>query len=367
MNKEKNMSQNTIQVSTHENMSQLVQTAPTPNSVITATDEHIPARHEQPASRWCNMATGEMYPIGFGMREELFNTPLIKVAIYQPNGLESTRVRITESFKGQWGVERSRLENQVIAESQALDPLQKEFARITKLLTEIPITKTITGIVLPSSSAARFGWCGLVFALIILQLLAIANTAAYLRWQAQGIFAAVLMAAPLLFVSLSAKFVTRKLTQAARNRVGWILGGLGVAAFAIFIGTIALRANPVSTADIMDGTACLGTGYLTSCQLASQIILEFVMATALWYWLLELTAINSKLISNPDAEMLSSRLAGLQSLIEPIRNRLGTAKGNLEEMNGSLNHCLQKAETIFNAHLERERRLVAAMRDLNCL
>lgn len=357
------MSQNTKLVPTHEYSSQSVQVTPTPGAVLPTTDIPVPERREHPDSRHRSAATGEMFPIGFGMREELFCIPAIAAAVDRPNGLECTRERIKSAFYGQWGVESCRFEAQQVAAAQELQHFENERLRITALLKEIPQTRTIDNRVLPGG-AARWGWWGLAFALVILNLLAITNAASYFRFQTQGWFVAVLMAAPLLFVSMPVKFVVGKLTETVRKCLGWGLACLGIGAFALFVFTLAARANPPSAADILDGTAQMGTGMIPW-QLASQIILEFVIATALWYWLLELMDSNSKLIVNPDAEMLTTRLTALHSAMDSTRGRWAEAQGNLQELQGSLDYWLQLGETIFMAHFERERRLTERVAALN--
>lgn len=96
-------------------------------------------------------------------------------------------------------------------------------------------------------------------------------------------------------------------------------------------------------------------------QLASQIVLEVVIAAALWYWLLELTLSPTKLIVNPDAELLNTRLAALNAAMEPVRSRLAKAEGNLQEFSDSLHYWVRSAEMLFLAHEEREKRLTQCL------
>jgi hypothetical protein len=343
----------------HENM-QLVQTTPAPISVIPATEQPISARSEHSDSWWHVLATGEMNPIAFGIRKESFCPEAIALAACQPNGLESQLERIKNAFYGQWGSYWRRFENQKTAAVQALQTLEREYCRIEELLKEVPATRTINGLAMPNG-AARWGWCGLVVSLFILNLLAITNAAAYFRFQTQGWFVAFLMAAPLLFVSFPVKFVTRKLKQAARKQVGWIMACLGVVAFVIFVYTLALRANPPSTTEILNGTSSLGTR-MVPLQLASQITLEFIIAAALWYWLLDLMSTNAKLVINSDADILKNKLAALRLEMNPIRTSLAEAEGNITELRGSLEHWLQLAKTMFLGYLEHDTRHAERLR-----
>jgi hypothetical protein len=355
---EKMSKKNTMQVN-HENM-QLVQTAPTPISVIPATEQSISARSEHTNSWWRIVATGEMNPIAFGIRKELICPEAIALAALQPNGLESQLERIKNAFYGQWGSYWRRFENQQTAALQALQTLQSEYCRIEELLREVPATRTINGLAMPNGEA-RLGWWGLAVSLFILNLLAITNAASYIRFQVQDWFIAFLMVAPLLFAPLTVKFYIRKLTEATRKRVSGCLACLGIASFVIFVFTLASRANPPSTVDILDGTARLGTG-LIPWQLASQITMEFVIGTVLWNWLLDLMSTNAKLIINVDADILKNKLTALRLEMEPIRARLAEAEGNITELRGSLDHWLQVAKTMFLGYLEHDTRLAERLR-----
>ena len=343
---------------------QLASVVPTMSAtVMTASTTSVQENREQPESRHLCKATGEMFPIGFGIRRELFNLNAIIAAVYRPDGLEITRKRISDAFFAQWGSVAAKYEADHLGATQELQRLENEYVRVGDELKETPLTRTVNGYVLPSG-AALWGFWGLVVALFALNGLALTNAASYFRFQAQGWGLAVLMAAPLLFVSLPVKFVCGKLREVARVRVGWSLACLGVVSFIVFVFTLSTRANPPSTADILDGAARLGTG-LIPWQLASQVVLEFVMATALWYWILELMASNSKIIPNPDAELLKSRLAALHTAMNPVRERFAFAKGNLQELRSSLDYWLQSAETIYMTHLERNRRLEECLVSVN--
>lgn len=296
-----------------------------------------------------------MFPVGFGLRRELLCKPAIEAAIYRPDGLAFTRERVKNGFLGQWGTELHQFQAEKATAAQELRRLETQYARVAEVLKSTPQTKTINDSTVPRGSA-RWGWWGLAMALVILSLLAITNAASYFRFETQGWFIAFLMAAPLLFVSLPVKFLQGKLTEPARWRTGWILAGLGIVAFVVFVFTLSVRANPPSTSEILDGTARLGTGVLPW-QLASQIVLEVVIAAALWCWLLELMISPAKLVPNPDAEMLNARMATLNVAMEPVRTRLSRAEGALQEFSDSLQYWIKLAETIFLAHQEQERRL----------
>jgi len=309
---------------------------------------------EHPESRHLNRNTQEMHPMGFGMRNELFCPAAVAAAIDQPNGLQATKERITRSFMAQWGVEQAHWQRDLEASLQTLKRMDEEHSRLTDVLRSVPTTTTTTDTTLPRGTA-RWGWIGLFLALLVLSALAITNAASYFKFQTQGWFTALLMAAPLLFVSIPVKFACSKVTEPARRRIGWLLAVLGTTSFAVFVYTLAMRANPPSMAAILDGTA-RPLGNLISLQLASQIVLEIVVSAALWWWMIALIVSPAKAISNPEATLLSGRLAALEAEMIPVRKRAAEAEGNLQEFAGCLQYWLHLAETMFVAHQAQEER-----------
>jgi hypothetical protein len=304
-----------------------------------------------------------MFPISFAMLPNLFNKPAIETSIYLPNGLQLTRDRIRAAFIGQWGYHHAMYESQQKVAKQELQRLEDESLRLAELLKEKPATRLVDGPTVPHG-VARFGWCCLVLSLAILNILAITNCASYFRYQVQGWFLAFLMAAPLLFVSIPLHYVTAKLPSFARKCLGWFLACVGVGAFAVFVFTLATKANPPDAMAILNGTARSDSGMIMW-QLSSQIILEVIIAAALWHWLLDMMIINSKMIVNPDVELLKMQLSSLSKAMEPLRDQVAKAQGNLDEMAASLAHWLQLAETIFLAHQAYERRFVERIQSLN--
>jgi hypothetical protein len=345
------MSENAMMITGQENSMQLVTTTlPAINGTASGSREH-------PPSNWRSSSTNQMCPIAFGIPPELLNPPMIVAAIHRPDGLQFIRGRINSAFYGQNGGKATQFKSQQEAAANELKHLETEKMRVAEQLKEVPPTRTLNGLVLPTG-AALWGWWALVFGLIALNFLAIANAASYFRFQSQCIGIAILMAAPLLFVSIPVKYAASKLNEAARRRLGWGLACVGCAAFAVFVFTLAVRANPPSTADILDGTAQMATTGMVAWQLASQVILEIVIAAAFWHWIIELMSVNSKLVINPDAELLTTRLATLHKMMEPVRERLAEAEGNIQELCNCLDFWLQTAETLFLISFERERRIV---------
>lgn len=105
--------------------------------------EHVspsasPAVRKQPESRVKMMETGEIPPIGFGLRTELFCKPAIQAAIYRADGLEFTRERIKHAFLAQWGWELHEFQAQKATAGQELHHLEREHARVSEVLKATP-------------------------------------------------------------------------------------------------------------------------------------------------------------------------------------------------------------------------------------
>jgi cobalamin biosynthesis protein CobD/CbiB len=266
---------------------------------------------------------------------------------------------VRSGFLGQWSVEAQRFEQQKAASASEVANLESEQRRVVKLLSDTPLTRVEATVRIPSG-AARLGFVCLVTSLVFLSLLAVANAAAYLRFLTQGWLVAVLMVAPLLFVALPVKYVMGKLGDKGRRRLGWIIACLGVVAFFGFLFTLSARANEPSCADVLNGTAGLGAR-LVPWQLAAQVLLETVIAAALWCWIINLTVTSSRQVQNSDVAMLAAERDRLQEGINAARKRLAEAMGNLSELSHSLEYWLCYAETIYHAYSERERRLAECL------
>ena len=305
---------------------------------------------------------GVMPWMGFSMRPELFNQRAIEAAVYLKDGFSLTMERIRSAFYAQWGVESCQWQAKKDAASQELQHLSTEQVQLAECLKSIPKTKTISENTLPRG-ITRLGWFGLVAALIALNLMALFNTASYFRFTTQSWLIAILWAAPLLFVSLPVKYVLCKLSERARRRFGMALSVIGVVAFAVFLYTLADRAEPASAADIMQGMV-RNAHSLIPWQLGSQVLLEVVMASGLWFWVIDLLQKNTtRVILNPDLQVVASRLSILDKTMESARTRLAEAEGNLREFEGSLNTWLKLGETVYMTRMAREKHLADSLAD----
>jgi len=302
--------------------------------------------------------------MGFSMRPELFNQRAIESAIYLKDGFALTMERIRSAFYAQWGVESCQWQAKKDTAAQELQHLSTEQIHLSEHLKSIPKTKTVGENTLPRG-ITLLGWFGLVVALIALNLMAIFNAASYFRFTTQSWLIAILWSAPLLFVSLPVKYGLCRLSDQARRRFGMAFSAVGVIAFAVFLYTLADRAEPVSAADIMQGTVRHAKS-LIPWQLGSQVLLEVVMASGLWFWVIDLLQKNTtRVILNPDLQVVSSRLSILDKTMENARTRLAEAEGNLREFEGALNYWLKLAETIYMTRMERERHLADSLADFD--
>ncbi len=289
--------------------------------------------------------------------------PAIKAAVVRPDGLAFTRERIRNAYLGAWGYEFHQYQSEKAIAQQEIRRLEADANRVRQALSGMPEGKTVSVSTVPVG-ATRWGWWGLATALILLNIFAVLNTAGYFRFQTQSWFLAILMAAPLLFVSLAIKPVFQKLPEGARHRAGWAMAVVGIMAFIVFIISVAVRAIPPGIDQVLDGAQVRSNAWI-GWQLAAQILLEVVVAAALWWWLLELMISPAIIIANPDYDRLNIRLAAINLAMEPYRQRLSRAEGSLLEHASSLQFWTKSAEGIFLAYQEEENRCQARVAALD--